>query len=118
MASALKLRYYQLFAWAYGIAGRWECVIHLSITKSGPTWQSWRRVQGSKLCHGQLQLDGGAYQVLESIIMCQNVVLSLHLCLRKLWGGDVSRVFPPCDTTQLAATVGDREGKEVSSLLA
>ena len=36
-----------------------------------------------------------------------------NLWLRKLWGGDVSRVFPPCDTTQLAATVGDREGKEV-----
>ena len=25
----------------------------------------------------------------------------------------MSRVFPPCDTTQLAATVGDREGTEV-----
>ena len=45
-------------------------------------------------------------------------MLSKHLWLRKLWGGDVSRVFPPCDTTQLAATVGDREGKEVSSSLA
>ena len=30
----------------------------------------------------------------------------------------MSRVFPPCDTTQLAATVGDREGKEVSSSFA
>merc|ERR1719228_2542529 len=36
--------------------------------------------------------------------------------IRKIWGGDVSRVFPPCDTTQLAATVGDRDGKEVHVL--
>ena len=36
---------------------------------------------------------------------------------RKIWGGDVSRVFPPCDTSQLAATVGDRDGEEVTFLL-
>ena len=29
----------------------------------------------------------------------------------------MSRVFPPCDTSQLAATVGDRDGEEVTSLL-
>ena len=39
------------------------------------------------------------------------------LLARKIWGGDVSRVFPPCDTSQLAATVGDRDGEEVTSLL-
>jgi len=73
LASALKLRYYQLFAWAYGIAGRAaNCVMVNS---------SWTEEH-----------------------------------IRKLWGGDVSRVFPPCDTTQLAATVGDREGKEVRIL--
>merc|ERR1719228_1472159 len=36
--------------------------------------------------------------------------------IRKIWGGDVSRVFPPCDTSQLAATVGDRDGEEVRVL--
>ena len=39
------------------------------------------------------------------------------LLARKIWGGDVSRVFPPCDTSQLAATVGDRNGEEVTFLL-
>ena len=39
------------------------------------------------------------------------------LLARKIWGGDVSRVFPPCDTSQLAATVGDRDGEEVTSPL-
>ena len=39
------------------------------------------------------------------------------LLARKIWGGDVSRVFPPCDTSQLAATVGDRDGEEVTFLL-
>ena len=29
----------------------------------------------------------------------------------------MSRVFPPCDTSQLAATVGDRDGEEVTSPL-
>lgn len=34
----------------------------------------------------------------------------------ELWGGEVSRVFPPCDTSHLAATLGQREGEQVRVL--
>jgi len=36
--------------------------------------------------------------------------------VRQLWGGEVSKVFPPCDTSQLAARAGAREGGQVRLL--
>jgi len=36
--------------------------------------------------------------------------------IRQLWGGQVDKVFPPCDTSHLVSTVGDREGNIVRIL--
>ena len=36
--------------------------------------------------------------------------------IKTLWGKEVAKVFPPCDTSHLSHTVGDRDGDEVRIL--
>ena len=76
LASYLKLRYYQIFAWLYSKCGAAaDCVMVNS---------SWTEEH-----------------------------------IRSLWGrgeAGVAKVFPPCDTSHLSHTVGDRDRQEVRVL--
>jgi alpha-1,2-mannosyltransferase len=71
--SAVKLRYYQLFAKLYGAAGARADTVMVN--------SSWTEEH-----------------------------------IRQLWGGEVAKVFPPCDTAELAATVDRREDGQVRIL--